>query len=259
MFFSVLDIFQIQPVLFQDKLYYSAFFEFFFSHALFILLLASLCIILFFGVNLYLDLKFYPSSIYQLIAEYSIAFVVYNVHQKLALKGQFIINLFFVTFFLVLFSNLISLLPYSFTPTAQIVFTFFLSASFFILYLVYGIYVFGRNFFSLFFPKMEPWFLRMAVALIEVLSFTIRLFSLSIRLFANMFAGHVLLHVVSTVVFNSFISRRLFNIFNIFRLLFSFIFIRIRCCFCSSLCLYNFIIRLLRRCFKSCSLIKIFF
>jgi F0F1-type ATP synthase membrane subunit a len=70
---------------------------------------------------------------------------------------------------------------------------------------------------------MEPLGLRLAVALIEVLSFFIRLFSLSIRLFANMFAGHVLLHVIATVIYNSFVARQFYCFVHYTILLFSFI------------------------------------
>lgn len=68
-----------------------------------------------------------------------------------------------------------------------------------------------RDFFNIFFPKMDPWFLRMAVCFdrtIIVLYKTFYVYLLDYLLIC--FAGHVLLHVVSTVIFNSFISRRFF-------------------------------------------------
>jgi F-type H+-transporting ATPase subunit a len=221
--FSVLDIFQIQPALFQDTVVYSELFGFFFSHAFFSILLSSLIFISIFYIGLCLHPKIYPSSFFQMLSEISFLFIINNAQQKLGLKGHYFVNLFLLIFYFILLANLISLLPFSFTPTGQLVLTFFLSSSFFFFFLFYGFISHGWSFLMLFFPKMEPLGLRLAVALIEVLSFFIRLFSLSIRLFANMFAGHVLLHVIATVIYNSFVARQFYCFVHYTILLFSFI------------------------------------
>lgn len=196
----------------------------------------------------------YPLAFSQLISEVSFNFISSNVQQKLGIKGYYFINLFLLVFYFILLANLFSLLPFSFTPTSQLVLTFFLSSSFFLFFIYYGFISYGWSFLMLFFPKMEPLGLRIAVAMIEVLSFCIRLFSLSIRLFANMFAGHVLLHVIATVIYNAILARQFYSCFSYFFFLFSSFWIRMCCCISSGVCVCYFITCILFRCYVSASL-----
>lgn len=240
MMFSVLDIFQVQPSLFNNVNVYSSVFDIFLAHVFLVLVLSSMLFLLIFITGLWVDPKVYPSRLSQIIAEISFNFVSSNVQQKLGIKGYYFVNLFLLTFYFILFANLFSLLPFSFTPTSQLVLTFLLSSSFFVFFIFYGFLAYGWSFLMLFLPKMEPLGLRLAVAVIEVLSFCIRLFSLSIRLFANMFAGHVLLHVIASVIYNSIMARLLYCSFSYSFLLFSPIRIRMCCCFCSGVCICYF-------------------
>jgi ATP synthase subunit 6 len=97
-----------------------------------------------------------------------------------------------------LFSNIIGLFPFSFTVTSQLAITFALSLSFNLGFFVLGFYIHGIKFLKLFVPSGAPAVLLPLIVVIEIVSYSIRTFSLSIRLFANMMAGHTLLHILSS-------------------------------------------------------------
>jgi F-type H+-transporting ATPase subunit a len=105
--------------------------------------------------------------------------------------------LIFAVFIFVLSCNLIGMVPFvhSFTPTSHIAVTFGLAMIVFILVVIVGFARHGLHFFSLFLPEGTPLFVAPLVAAIEFLSFLSRPFTLAIRLFANMTAGHVLMKV----------------------------------------------------------------
>jgi ATP synthase subunit 6 len=100
----------------------------------------------------------------------------------------------FVTFMFICFSDVLGMLPFGFTITAHLCITFFLAFSFNTSFVLI-------EFFDLFVPKGAPKALVPLIVGIEVVSYTIRSFSLSIRLFANMMAGHCLLYVISSFIF----------------------------------------------------------
>jgi F-type H+-transporting ATPase subunit a len=95
----------------------------------------------------------------------------------------------------VLFSNLLGLIPYSYTVTSQIIVTFALAAIVFIGVTIIGIVKHGTRFLRLFVPEGVPIVLLLLLVPIELLSYFIRPFTLSIRLFANMLAGHTMLAI----------------------------------------------------------------
>lgn len=101
----------------------------------------------------------------------------------------------FSVFMIVLMGNLLGLIPYSFTYTSHIVVTGALALLVFITATVVGIVLHGAHFFSLFLPKGLPIALAPLIILIEVISYLSRPISLSVRLFANMVAGHTMLKV----------------------------------------------------------------
>jgi F-type H+-transporting ATPase subunit a len=103
-----------------------------------------------------------------------------------------------------LLSNLIGLLPYGFTITGHIIVTFQIAFSIFFGITLINIFNNQLSFFNLFLPSGVPKLLIPFLALIEVTSYIIRPFSLSVRLFANMLAGHTLLNILSSFVFNVF-------------------------------------------------------
>lgn len=101
----------------------------------------------------------------------------------------------FSLFTFILFGNLLGMIPLSFTFTSHIIVTFALAITVFILVTVIGLIRHGLHFFSLFFPAGAPVALAPLIVPIEILSYLSRPVSLSVRLFANMMAGHTTLHV----------------------------------------------------------------
>jgi len=102
----------------------------------------------------------------------------------------------FLMFYFVLMFNVFGLLPLSFTLTSQVVIVFALSFIVFIGICIIGLFKHKLNFVALFFPSGSPLFLAFLLVPIEIISFFSRPFSLAIRLFANMTAGHVLLKIL---------------------------------------------------------------
>lgn len=101
-------------------------------------------------------------------------------------------------FFMILFTNIFGLIPYSYTNTSYIIETFILSCSFFIgLTLLFIFFQGFKTFVDSFIPSDIPNALKPLLVIIEVISYISRAFSLAIRLFANMMAGHTLLHILS--------------------------------------------------------------
>jgi F-type H+-transporting ATPase subunit a len=101
----------------------------------------------------------------------------------------------FTLFTFILFANLLGLIPYSFTVTSHIIVTFALAAVVFIGVTIIGIVKHGFHFLRLFVPEGVPIVLLLLLVPIELLSYCIRPFTLSIRLFANMLAGHTMLAI----------------------------------------------------------------
>jgi ATP synthase subunit 6 len=99
---------------------------------------------------------------------------------------------------MILFTNIFGLVPFSFTSTSYIIETFLLSCSFFIGLTLLAIFFQGLNsFVQTFIPQDIPKALKPLLVVIEIISYVSRAFSLAIRLFANMMAGHTLLHILS--------------------------------------------------------------
>lgn len=113
-------------------------------------------------------------------------------------KGNDYLVLFCTLFFFLIVANLIGLVPFSFTITSHFAVTFGLSLSLNIGILWIGFVKNGLGFLRLFVPSGAPKYLLPLIVIIEIVSYLIRTFSLSIRLFANMMAGHTLLHILGT-------------------------------------------------------------
>lgn len=115
-------------------------------------------------------------------------------------KGQRVFPLIVTTFFFILGLNLVGLLPFGFTVTGQLIVTFFLALSFNLGFLFLGLQLHRWRFLRLFVPRGVPVILLPLIIVIEIVSYSIRTFSLSLRLFANMMAGHTLLQILSGFV-----------------------------------------------------------
>jgi F-type H+-transporting ATPase subunit a len=99
-----------------------------------------------------------------------------------------------------LISNVVGLIPYNFTVASHIIITVALALLVFFTVLVYGVWKHGLHFFNLFVPKGIPFYILPLIVFIEVLSFLSRPISHSVRLFANMLAGHITLKVFAGFV-----------------------------------------------------------
>jgi F-type H+-transporting ATPase subunit a len=108
--------------------------------------------------------------------------------------------LVFSLFMFILVVNLLGLLPYAFTVTSHIIVTVALALLVFFTVIFYGLYKHGLHFFRLFVPSGIPWPVLLLVTPIEILSFLSRPVSHSVRLFANMLAGHITLKVFAGFV-----------------------------------------------------------
>jgi F-type H+-transporting ATPase subunit a len=136
----------------------------------------------------------------QSIAELSYEFVANTVRSSAGTEGMKFFPFVFTLFMFVLFANLIGLIPYSFTVTSQIIITAALALTVFLIVVVYGFWRNGLHFLNLFVPKGVPKAILPAIVIIEVLSFVSRPVSHSVRLFANMLAGHITLQVFAGFV-----------------------------------------------------------
>jgi len=131
----------------------------------------------------------------QSIAEVSYEFVANTVRSSAGEEGMKFFPFVFTLFMFVLAANLIGLIPYSFTVTSQLIVTASLALLVFFIVVFYGFWRNGLHFLNLFVPKGVPVYILPAIVVIEVLSFVSRPVSHSVRLFANMLAGHITLQV----------------------------------------------------------------
>ena len=132
---------------------------------------------------------------WQSVAEMLYEFVGNMVDTNIGQGGRQFFPFIFALFTFILFANLLGMIPYSYTTTSQIIVTFALAAVVFILVTMIGIIRHGFHFLSLFVPSGVPKVLLLLLVPIELLSYCIRPFTLSIRLFANMLAGHTMLAI----------------------------------------------------------------
>lgn len=152
-------------------------------------------------ILLLLSLSTYNAKVlptrWQSVVELIYKFVQTLIKEQAGNKGQPYFPLIFTVFLFILFLNLIGLFPYGFTVTAQMAVTFTMALSFFIGLTIIGFKIQGISFLKLFVPSGIPAWLLPLLVVIEVMSYSLRPLSLAIRLFANMLAGHVLLHIIA--------------------------------------------------------------
>ena len=136
----------------------------------------------------------------QSISEMSYEFVASMLRDAAGTQGMKFFPLVFSLFMFVLVANLFGMFPYFFTVTSHIIVTFALAMLVIGTVVVYGFMKHGFSFLKLFVPDGVPGMLLPLVVLIEVISFLSRPISLSVRLFANMLAGHITLKVFAGFV-----------------------------------------------------------
>jgi F-type H+-transporting ATPase subunit a len=131
----------------------------------------------------------------QAVAEMSYEFIATTLRSTAGSEGMKFFPLVFSLFMFILAVNLIGLLPYTFAVTSQIIITVSLALLVFVTVIVYGFWKHGLRFLRLFVPSGVPIYILPLVTFIEVLSFLSRPISHSVRLFANILAGHITLKV----------------------------------------------------------------
>jgi F-type H+-transporting ATPase subunit a len=131
----------------------------------------------------------------QSMAELSYEFVAGMIKSTAGSEGMKFFPLVFSLFMFIAVSNLIGIIPYTFTVSSHLIVTVTLALLVFFIVLFYGLYKNGLKFFKLFVPSGVPIFVMPIVVPIEVISFLLKPISHSVRLFANMLAGHIALKV----------------------------------------------------------------
>lgn len=131
----------------------------------------------------------------QVFSEMLYEFVAGMVRENVGSHGRQYFPLVFTLFIVVLMGNVLGLIPYSFTYTSHVIVTGALAAMVFLLVTFFGFMNHGLKFLTLFAPAGVPLALQFLVVPLELLSFIVRPFTLALRLFANMMAGHLMLKV----------------------------------------------------------------
>ncbi|GLK74352.1 ATP synthase subunit a [Ancylobacter dichloromethanicus] len=131
----------------------------------------------------------------QSMAELSYEFVASTVRGSAGNEGMKFFPLVFSLFIFVLTANMVGMIPYAFTVTSHLIVTAALALLVILTVIIYGFVRHGTHFLHLFVPSGVPAFLLPFMVVIEVISFLSRPISLSLRLFANMLAGHIAMKV----------------------------------------------------------------
>lgn len=151
------------------------------------------------GVTVFLTLSMRGGRLvpgrWQSMAEMSYEFIANMIRENVGAEGRKYFPFIFTLFMFILVGNLMGMIPFAYTFTSQIIVTFAMAATIFIGVTVIGLLRHGLHFFSLFVPSGTPLILAPLLIPIEVISYFVRPVSLSVRLFANMMAGHTMMKV----------------------------------------------------------------
>ena len=138
---------------------------------------------------------------FQSVAELSYEFVAKMIRSTAGSEGMKFFPLVYSMFMFILVVNVISIIPYTFSVTSQIIVTAAFALLVFFTVLIYGFYKNGLKFFRIFVPPGVPIYILPLVVTIEIISFLTRPLSHSVRLFGNILAGHI-----TVVVFAGFVA-----------------------------------------------------
>lgn len=166
-----------------------------FTNSSFFMLAASIMVLVYFSLA-FRKRQMIPSRL-QVSAEMLYSLITTMIDQNIGTRGRKFAPLIFTLFMFILLCNLLGMLPYSFTVTSHISITFALAIMVFLLVTIIGFWHHGIHFLSIFLPKGTPWWLAPLMIIIELFAYLARPVSLSLRLAANMVAGHVLLKVIA--------------------------------------------------------------
>lgn len=178
----------------------------------------SIMFIVFFNCAKNLNFFYVPNS-WQYLLELSFCLVFQIVSEILAKKNEKYLPFLIILFHFILFSNVIGLIPYTFTSTSHVFVTFYLSFSVFIGINFITIKKYGLKSFSLFLPANTSFFLALVLVPIEFVSYFAKPVSLGVRLFINLMAGHTLLKVIAGFSWNLLVLENLTSFFLIIPML----------------------------------------
>ena len=147
---------------------------------------ASIALFLFLGTR---EKKIIPGKI-QLISEMIYSFVAKMINDTAGSKAKPYFPFIFSLFMFVLICNMVGMLPYAFTVTSHIIVTLIMALFIFVAVTIIGFAKHGFKYLSIFVPSGVPAVLLPLITIIEIISYLSRPVSLSVRLFANMMAGH---------------------------------------------------------------------
>ena len=136
----------------------------------------------------------------QVLVEMSYDFVASMVRDNVGSGGKIFFPFIFTLFLFILFGNILGMVPYNFTYTSHIIVTFGLAGFIFLAVTLIGLAKHGIGFLKFFVPSGVPYALLPILIPIEVISYFVRPISLSLRLFANMMAGHTMLKVFASFI-----------------------------------------------------------
>ena len=168
-------------------------FDISFTNASLFMVISSLAILLIFNMGSKKNHAL-PNKL-QLLAELSYTFVSKMISDTAGSKAKPYFAFIFSLFMFVLFCNMFGMIPYTFTVTSHIIVTFVLASFIFLGVTVIGFMKHGFGYLKLFVPSGVPIILLPLIIIIEIISYLSRPVSLSVRLFANMMAGHTMMKV----------------------------------------------------------------
>ena len=164
-----------------------------FTNASLFMVISSLAVLVIFNLGAKKK-SLIPDKI-QLLSELSYSFVSKMINDTAGSKAKPYFPFIFSLFMFVLLCNMVGMLPYAFTVTSHIIVTLIMALFIFIAVTIIGFIKHGFKYLSIFIPSGVPVVLLPLITVIEIISYLSRPVSLSVRLFANMMAGHTMLKV----------------------------------------------------------------
>ena len=184
-----------------DIINVKSFYSFFFDYSLnniilpFFLLIVIIYFIIIFYIYNFKLIALYIQNLLELI----FVFISMIVRQQAGIYGFYWFPFIFSLFNLILFCNLLSLIPFGIALTSHLILIFLLSSTICVSIFIIGLFRFNLKFLYIFIPQC-PFILLPILIPIEIFSYLIRLFSLAIRLAANILAGHTLVHIIVSFI-----------------------------------------------------------
>jgi ATP synthase subunit 6 len=192
MFLSPLEQFSINKIISLQF----GFFDFSITNSTILTFLACNLAVIFYNFATY-KAKLVPNAS-QTLFEYLYDFIFFTVlSENVKKNGNYFFPMLFSIFSFIFFCNLLGMIPYSFTVTSHIVITLGLATMAFVSINIVGIKTHGIHLLSLFLPPGAPLALAPLLVMIELVSYSFRVVSLALRLFANMMSGHCLLKILA--------------------------------------------------------------